>query len=492
MKSPTREIPLFRLVFVFSSALLVALIGLNSTTSHNYELFAGEFSIIDHDNLPMGQQDRFPTLAETLDMAALSILVYRFYNVSAPPEDDDLICERFNAGQFTPSNVPPDFSIPADLQCHWYYHDRDHEGTQLMITSSLSHNYLALVFAGTDDYQTSLLDLDIRRIPFGDGQNWTLPNVPPRVYVHAGFNNAVFENGLFDQILAKFEEVRWTLSSQHPNLHLHLYSTGHSLGAAASLVAAVGLTSYYHQAYPHHQYNAIASMQEDTSTAGFLRNWRPKKKKKHLHPEMPPHPKITCLNFGEPAVGNRAWRDYIHNAPEMQDLRIWRYVMGWDIVPRLPSTFSHVGHTVQMDGYDGTPSGKGQDSALISMRDDYIDDDGFDPSNSTNVFTGTVDAYYQHYGNKTLGLAAVPMGWSGAPYIWIPGSIAEHFATRYWQFFFDFQRAQGKDDALVWIHNFVPLSGRKNNNNPENYYDDDYFWRNPYHLDEKRSSVAQS
>merc|ERR1712232_124017 len=78
-----------------------------------------------------------------------------------------------------------------------------------------------------------------------------------------------------------------------------------------------------------------------------------------------------------------------NNAPNDQDLSssssstpssiklgIWRYVLGWDLVPRLPNFMKHVGHTIQL--------------------------------HKTHARNQTVVAYYKHYGNQTLRYAGVP------------------------------------------------------------------------------------
>ena len=88
--------------------------------------------------------------------------------------------------------------------------------------------------------------------------------------------------------------------------------------------------------------------------------------------------RISCINFGCPATGNWYWRNILQN--NLPNLSIWRLVHGWDVVPRLPQyPFEHVGHTVQMN-------------------------------------PDALHAYYQHYGNQTLGYASVPYGWSGTDF----------------------------------------------------------------------------
>jgi hypothetical protein len=207
------------------------------------------------------------------------------------------------------------------------YNHSHKQGTQVMVLSSVSKQYIAVVYAGTDDLRTTLTDGDILMKPFGpldeNGDSILLPG-PARV--HAGFDNAIFETGLYDQLL----DLLKNLLRQYP--HYRLFTTGHSLGAADSILTAVALTQHFSSV------------------------------------------KITSISFGCPNTGNRHWRNAVYDLGSR--LAIWRFVHGWDAVPRLPLLFEHVGHTVQMEA--------------DSMK-----------------------AYYLHYGNQTLGYEGVPLGWSG-------------------------------------------------------------------------------
>jgi Lipase (class 3) len=252
----------------------------------------------------------FPSLQDTLEMARLSGLVYEFLGHDA--------CNATNA-QGEPL-------LPSDLRCHMYNHSHAH-GTQVMILSSTSQQYIAVVYAGTDDLRTTLTDGDILMKPFGtlDGNGDSIL-IPGPARVHAGFDNAVFMSGLFDPLLDSLKTLL------HHNPHYRLFTTGHSLGAADSILTAVALTKY------------------------LIVN-------------------VTSISFGCPNTGNWHWHDAVHELSPR--LAIWRFVHGWDVVPRLPQyPFEHVGHTVQMN-------------------------------------TDSMKAYYLHYGNQTLGYEGVPLGWSG-------------------------------------------------------------------------------
>ena len=85
------------------------------------------------------------------------------------------------------------------------------------------------------------------------------------------------------------------------------YTTGHSLGAAASVLTAVAMK--------------LQAEWED---------------------EL-----VFSINFGCPKTGNTAWRDFTNS---IEGLGIFRVVNGHDLVARLPDIrFHHAGHTLQLD-----------------------------------------------------------------------------------------------------------------------------------------------
>jgi hypothetical protein len=241
-----------------------------------------------------------------------------------------------------------------------------------------------VVFAGTDDLRTSLEDGDLLLKPFGPldeyGNSIMFPNSSARV--HAGFDNALFLHGLFDRLLSLLNDLR----AKFP--HYRIMTTGHSLGAANSVLLSVGLATQL--------------------------------------PDLP----ITCINYGAPKTGNWAWRDLINE--RFPNVAIWRFVLGWDLVPRLPEyPFQHVGHTVQL-----------------------------------NPKEGEAFAYYLHEGNATLGYAGVPIGWSSTPFIWVPGALYSHFISNYKHFFLN--NTDISIDAFVKVDDPGPSS-----------WDDDDYYINP-------------
>lgn len=225
---------------------------------------------------PLSEQ--FPTLAEAVEMSKLSSLVYSFKG-----QEEDY-CSSF--------------SNEEGIQCHWYFHDAI-LGTQVMIASNPKKKYMAVVFAGTDDLRTSLQDMDVAKKAFGDNSTVQLHHHPD-VKVHQGFDNAVFSEGVYSQVEKR---IRW-LRIRHP--FYKLYTTGHSLGAADSILTATALAQH----------------------GGYS---------------------VVSINFGCPKTGNREWRDYLNETSALNSkLGIWRIVLGWDLVARLPEFFDHVGHTIQL------------------------------------------------------------------------------------------------------------------------------------------------
>lgn len=185
-----------------------------------------------------------------------------------------------------------DKNIPSDVICH-HYEDDSPSRTEVMVVSSKTHKYVAVVYAGSDNINDWIRDLDIALTPFGPKNN----PIEPDIKVHKGFNNAVFEYGVYDRILKAVSDVL----KKHPTYRI--ITTGHSLGAADAVLTG----------------------------AAFA---------KHI-----PDRDIVSYNFGCPRTGESAWKEYVDAIP---NFGVWRYVYESDIVPRLPGVrFQHTGHTVQ-------------------------------------------------------------------------------------------------------------------------------------------------
>jgi len=185
-----------------------------------------------------------------------------------------------------------DDHIPDHVSCHWY--EKTSKSAQVMVVSSDELKYVAVVYAGSDDWKNWVTDADIKMSPFGPADNPINANVS----VHEGFNKVVFSDGLFDRILDTVQD----LLKEYPNYSL--ITSGHSLGGAEAILTGAALAHYL------------------------------------------PSFTIQSISFGTPRIGNDSWRQHVNQFP---NLGIWRFVHRDDIVPRLPGDrFFHVGHTIQM------------------------------------------------------------------------------------------------------------------------------------------------
>lgn len=361
--------------------------------------------------------DEFPAVDDVSEMANLSHSVYQYKKWT----DIERVCPDWNNQTTT--------YRPGT--CHWYRHDKT-LGTQVMIVSSSEKDYLAVVFAGTDDLLTTLLDVDLRAVPFGTKEfrgktHNNASKIPVHLdcddcKVHEGFNNAVFGNHVFDDIYVRVEALRAQ--------YTRLFVTGHSLGAAGSMLTAVAL-----------------ALEFEKKTIDL------------------PHP-VTSINFGGPQVGDQGFQQYIHrhflshsnNTRYSKYLSIWRFVLGWDLVPRLPVGYEHIGHTVQMD--------HSECKDVITncwMWPDY------------DNITKHALTYYHHYGNTTLRYAGVPSSWSSKPYLWVPGALSSHSIKKYCEYFYEWETRS----AQTWIHDFVGVDDDPSNNSSDALIDDDSYAEPP-------------
>ena len=252
-----------------------------------------------------------------------------------------------------------------------------------------------------------------------------------------------------------------------------IYTTGHSLGGGYSILMAIGLTQYYDNIRHSSQYQQQQQQQQQFHSPASHYQYR-------VPSDVAVPEEMTVINFGCPQIGNIAFRDYIHTNPVFptQRLHIYRYVLGWDIVPRLPTLLQHVGHTIQLstisNRYTTLFATKHDTSTTITL-----------PTNRSSISSSniTTAAYYHHIGNVTLQYASVPFGWSATPFIWIPGAITAHYITAYIQCLSDLQQQQQQNrhghnsgtNTTVWIPDFErsePISNRT-------IYDDDYYIEPP-------------
>ncbi len=467
---------------------------------------------------------RFPSIETVIEMATLSSLIYAFHMEDYGNDDvNNTVCERINRhtrhNKMNPSPPRPNNrfhnnidattatlitdttinnrTVPPNIHCEWYHHDWI-DGTQIMIVSSSPGSMdrpptITIIFAGTDDMTTSLTDVNVLLSPFGyptsgfinttnyPRYNVTLPD--PNIRVHTGFDTTLFNTrNLFGEIVTRVEQIRRRLTMS-PNDGHHfaagggasrspqLYTTGHSLGGGYSILMAIGLTQYYESLRNDSGHNLSTNA-----------------------PVSVPE-EMTVINFGCPQIGNVAFRDYIHTNPSFpnQRLHIYRFVLGWDIVPRLPTLLQHVGHTIQLS------------VSKSSIRNDLRGSNSGSRSTYKNITTA---AYYHHIGNVTLQYSSVPFGWSATPFIWIPGAVTAHYITAYIQCLYDLrqqliqqqqQQQHGRNDTnhqnvrnethFGWINDFersssVPISN-------DTVYDDDYYIEPP-NDDDVTTTLAQN
>jgi len=214
--------------------------------------------------------------------------------------------------------------LPTGAECLHYSHDYS-LGTQVLIVRSHPRSYVVVSYAGTDDWKTAVQDGDILTDSFGPGDstnsihnNSIFQRVPEEVRVHRGFNQAVFQNENYQKITECVDLARLggycdgRSETEQLSQPLQLLSTGHSLGAANSVLLGAAL----HLAYPTDS--------------------------------------VISINFGCPRIGNLPWQSWINSLqpdkiPGKGSLEVFRFVNKIDIVPRLPAlTFYHAGHTLQM------------------------------------------------------------------------------------------------------------------------------------------------
>jgi len=270
----------------------------------------------------------YPSTRETLELSHLSSLVYYFSDLHAHD------CTPFDDIKTWYSSKHDSFVTDgATYRCHLY--EQDAQDTQVLILSRTTNtnkstktiptavddkdvygsmgDYVAVVYAGTNDFRTALTDIHCVTSQFGPQDvNGTYPLSPAHdVRVHAGFNNAVFGCNLMDRVTDTVRKVvderkdaEMTMDGAEGNRKIKIFTTGHSLGAADSVLCAVALSPYVDH--------------------------------------------VSSVSFGCPKTGNYGWRQYVNSIP---NIGVWRVVNLWDLVPRMPLMpgigFRHVGHTLQ-------------------------------------------------------------------------------------------------------------------------------------------------
>jgi Lipase (class 3) len=410
-----------------------------------------------------------PPLKLATELATLSWLVYRFRDIDDPATVCPIVRANYSHILDPTSRPGNGTELSTDdkddddknaLDCHWYFHDRT-QGTQVLLVSTPT--YLAIVFSGTDDVQTSLTDVDLFTAEpsffnFSKGYD-------PRIRIHSGFHQAVFAGGILSNVTHQLRAAmdaarknrrgkvpwyrRWrNQNDNHNRGPVKLYTTGHSLGGANAILTALALQATARQ--QQQQQNEAGGSASKTGWDDDLA--------------------IQSISFGCPRIGNMYWRDFANglSAIAPHSSPIVRVVLGWDLVPRLPEFLLHVGHTFQLSKsyqwiVEGTEQGEAEEDEDVGA---------FAPS----VWNTSV--YYHHYGDPDRGYSGVPLGWSATPFLWVPGALSSHSIRRY------VSTLANMTDAL-WAADFVRTPSRPVN--PKNVtpsasnasVDDDFYAEPP-------------
>ena len=453
-----------------------------------------------NNNNPGGNNNAgFPSLQHTAELAYLSELVYRFKNY----DDDDTVCGTINSDDsLGDESSSSSSSFVSQLVCHWYHHDRI-RGTQVLLVRT--PNYWAIVFAGTDDLKTSLTDVTLYEVHPSFPRFNETNGYDPRIRIHAGFDKAVF-SGIFANLTQHLHhhlggKVRvrrwwwWPFFRPSDRASQTLYTTGHSLGAANAVLTALAL-------------GATRTTTTTTTTASSLSSTSSSSSDATSPFYLPPGTSVASINFGCPRIGNRYFRDYANRFLEGPNnttssssetvVPIWRVVLGWDLVPRLPEFLLHVGHTIQLTPI--VPNNRSSSSTIPNgwnwwkNASSATDDASAADSNASAILPPyRADAYYLHYGNPDLQYSGVPLGWSATPFLWVPGALGSHSIKRYQRVLHDSADAVAATTVVLpgeqpprWVHRFVPTppppppnASRRNNHHPDDVPWDDDFWADP-------------
>lgn len=179
-------------------------------------------------------------------------------------------------------------NVAKDTPCgtvHTFISNTDSD-VQVGVTINKTDKRICVVFRGSESIKDWFYDLQIHKHHLKD-----------EIWVHSGFYKQLYENGVYDKILASVKQIL----NEHPDFSL--YVTGHSLGAALATLC------------------------------GFMFSQELKNQ-------------ITVVSFASPRVGDVEWK----NAFEKQDNLVhYRIANDRDIVTAFPMyKYHHVGKTVRL------------------------------------------------------------------------------------------------------------------------------------------------
>jgi hypothetical protein len=401
----------------------------------------------DFNSLTPSESDRqyFPEVHIVLDMAILSNAVPHLRNKVQSCHDktlihlsqDEMEYDEFSSDTSNNQTSEDIFQLllPEGVECLHYSHDYS-LGTQVLVVRSSLHKYVAVAYAGTDDWRTALSDGDILTGDFGpndvddnstssetqysDDFSSIFDDVPDGVRIHRGFNSAVFGGNGLQKILdcvasaqmggncdgddnaddGSAGDADTNTQTNLSSAPYQIFTTGHSLGAANSVL--LGATMHL------------------------------------LYSKFSPNESIRTINFGCPKIGNAQWSFWVDSLqPGAQkdcdttdcggSFEVFRFVNKIDLIPRLPEDplfnhFTHAGHTLQMS------------------------------------LGGEIRAYYDHIGDEDRGYSGVPFGWEAAAYALLPGALVNHMSKHYVKFLTSYQPKIGSNSshgsALYYVRDF--------------------------------------
>mmetsp|Transcript_11109 Transcript_11109/g.27810 ORF Transcript_11109/g.27810 Transcript_11109/m.27810 type:complete len:365 (+) Transcript_11109:42-1136(+) len=275
-------------------------------------------------------KEKLPNIEDTLQMARLANMVYDAKPIGSYKA---ALAANKQAGK---SVDPKDkykqhlVDVGGEKTEMWYY-ECEAEGTEAIITFSPKNNRCTVVFRGTETKGEAFL-----KDAFADakGLGWKVALAGPddekvehpECKVHMGFRGQYYgtvtefrndgevreelraDGKIVDMVLetALFQKVDKVLQLQKElKKDTEIFVTGHSLGAALSVLCGIRLALKY----PEHN--------------------------------------IQVLNFGCPKVGNPAFWELVNNR---ENLCVQRVAHKSDVITRAPNLdYNHVGHTIHID-----------------------------------------------------------------------------------------------------------------------------------------------